>query len=123
MAHKPSPLNDAKGFDLSFSQVVNALHALSKQGLFQAEFHVERSPLADRIAKTDREQRDRADRPESDPVAEPEPLPRDTEAEGEAKPPRPKPVPADPELDAPAKKPDDKDKAPGGGLLPGFPTQ
>jgi hypothetical protein len=128
MAHKPSPLNDAKGFDLSFSQVVNALHALSKQGLLLAEFHVERSPLADRIAKTDRDQRDRADRPESDPVAEPEPLPG-TPGD-EPKTPRAKPVPADPEPTAPAKqpddkgkRPDDKDKPPGGGLLPGFPTE
>ncbi len=51
MAHKPTLYNTTDGLNLSYTQVVDALHQLSKQGKLQNKLIFQENPLATRIAK------------------------------------------------------------------------
>jgi hypothetical protein len=52
LAHKPTPENPRPGFDLSYSEVVGALHELWSDGAFPADFIAEQDVLAAELIRS-----------------------------------------------------------------------
>jgi hypothetical protein len=78
LAHTPTDAKGRQGLDLSYSQVVSALHEYSKLGVLEAPIEMELSPLAQQIADLTKNQD--TDRPDRDDTA------IDGEGEDEASP-------------------------------------
>ena len=73
MGHKPSIKHQTPGFDMTYSQVVNALYGLSKQKQLAADMEIQVNLLAQHIAKVDKDG-DGFERPETNrakPTGEP----------------------------------------------------
>ncbi len=51
LAHSPSKRNPAEGFNLTYSQVINAIFQLNKQGNITAPIEVQINPLAQAVAR------------------------------------------------------------------------
>jgi hypothetical protein len=66
LAHTPTDAKRRQGLDLSYSQVVSALHEYSKLGVLEAPFEMELSPLVKQIASlTEDQEISRPDRDET----------------------------------------------------------
>lgn len=54
MGHRPTLQDPSEGLDLTFSQVINAIQSLHRQGLLEAELEIQLSPLAALLAEYNR---------------------------------------------------------------------